>query len=127
MRLKSYVIWIALATLLAFASFMAIILFFSPEHANPAILTLFFLSLFLSLCGIFSLGALFFQRRRKRDSEIMALMGVSFREGTLLSGLLIGLLLMQFYGIFYWWLALIFLIIVIAIEMAFVGQENKHV
>jgi predicted MFS family arabinose efflux permease len=126
MRLKSYVIWIILATILAFASFVAIIWFFSPEHSSPAILTLFFLSLFLSLCGLFSLIALYF-RKRRQNTEIMALMGISFREGTLLSGLLIGMLLMQYYNIFYWWLALIFLIIVIAIEMAFASQENKHV
>ncbi len=125
MKTKTYLWLIALASLLALASFLAILWFFSPENASAAILILLFLSLFLALCGIFSLLALYF-RRRSRDKLIEDLLGISFREGTLLSLLLVGFLLMRYFSIFYWWLALIFLIIVVAIEAVFLSQNIKN-
>lgn len=124
MSLKSYVWLMGLASILALASFGGILWFFSPQNAGGAILLLLFLSLFLALCGLFSLLALYLRRRHRHLQELENFLGTSLREGTLLSGLLVGFLLMQHFGIFYWWLALIFLIIVVAIEMVFIAQEK---
>lgn len=126
MNLKAYFWLIGFASALALCSFFALLWFFSPQNANAPILILLFISLFLALCGIFSLAALYFRRRRNRDQIIEDLLGVSFREGSLLSGLLVGFLLMQFFNIFYWWLALIFLIIVVAIEAVFLAQNIRN-
>jgi FtsH-binding integral membrane protein len=122
MRTKTYLWLTGLASLLALASFLAIIWFFSPQNASAAILILLFLSLFLALCGFFSLSALYFRRRKYWEEPLLHL-GISFREGSLLSGLLVGFLLMRYFSIFSWWLALIFLIVVVAIELAFLKRE----
>ncbi len=126
MKIGSYIWLIGLTSALALCSFFSLLWFSSPENANLPIFILLAMSLFLGLCGLFSLLALYFQCRRNRDALIDDLLGVSFREGTLLSLLLIGFLLMQFYSIFYWWLALIFLIIVMAIEAVFLAQNVKN-
>ena len=126
MTLKSYVWGIGLASLVALISFLAILWFSSPEGGSVAVLILLFLSLFLALCGFFSLVSFYFRRRRAKGQEELLLnfLGISFREGTLLSLLLIGFLLMKIFDTFYWWTALIFLIIVVAIELAFLYQEK---
>lgn len=125
MTVKSYLWGIGLASFLAFISFLSILWFISPEGANAGILILLFLSLFLALCGLFGLLGFFIRRRRSADDLVTSLLTVSFREGTLLSLLLVGFLIMNAYQVFYWWTALIFLIITVAIEMAFLYQEKE--
>lgn len=121
---KSYLWGMGLASTLAFISFAAILYFVSPGGGGSGVLILLFLSLFLALCGFFGfLG--FWIRRRRRNALAESLLTISFREGTLLSLLLVGFLIMKVYGIFHWWTALILLIITVAIEMAFLRQERE--
>jgi len=124
MTLKIYLWFTGLASILALVSFFVILSFFSPENASGAILVLFFLSLFMALCGFFSLIGFYFRQRKKRDLPPVYFLGVSFREGTLLSMLLVGFLAMKYFQVFYWWSALIFLIIVVAIELSFLSKEE---
>jgi archaellum biogenesis protein FlaJ (TadC family) len=125
MTLKIHLWLTGLASILALVSFVAIMAFFTPQNASIVILILLFFSLFLSLCGLFSLIALYLRRRKNKLQEFEHLVSISFREGTLLSLLLVGFLLMRIFNVFYWWIALIFLIIVVAIEAVFISQENK--
>jgi len=122
---KFYLWGMGLASFLAFISFVSILFFVSPESGSAGILILLFLSLFLALCGFFGLLGFFIRRRRPYSALATSLLTTSFREGTLLSLLLVGFLIMKVYQIFYWWTALIFLILMIAIEMAFLYQEKE--
>jgi len=124
MSLKLYLWLTGLASFLALVSFLAILWFFSPENASGIILILFFLSLFMALCGFFSLIGFYFRHRKHRNKLPNYFLGISFRQGTLLSALLVGYLTMKYFGVFTWWTALIFLIIVVAIEMAFLYREE---
>lgn len=123
MTLKPYLWLTGLASLLALFSFLAILWFFSPQNAGGAVLTLLFLSLFLTLCGCFGLAGFYFRQRRQKMRPAIYFLGISFREGTLLSLLMVGFLAMKFFQVFYWWTALIFLIVIMAIEMAFLSKE----
>ncbi len=125
MTLKSYLWGIGLASFLALVSFGAILWFVSPSGSNPGILLLLFLSLFLALCGFFGLLGFYLRRRKFKEGAVVNLLTISFREGTLLGLLLVGFLVMRAYDVFYWWTALIFLIIVVGIEMAFLYQEKE--
>lgn len=125
MTLKTYLWLIGLASLVALGCFLGILWCFSPQNANPAILILLFLSLFLAMCGFFSLLGLYWRRLRNKTKSAEHFLGTSFREGTLLSLLLIGFLLMQLGGVLYWWTSLIFLIIVVAIEIAFLQEGGE--
>lgn len=125
MSLKLYLWLVGLASFLALVSFLAILWFFSPENIGGLILVLFFLSFFMALCGFFGLLAFYFRHRRHKDKPSIYFLGISFREGTLLSILLVGFLAMLFFQIFYWWTALIFLIIIVAIETTFLYNERE--
>jgi len=124
MTLKLYLWGIGLASLVALGSFLAIIWFFAPENANTAVLSLLFFSLFLALCGFFSLLGFYVRRKRLKEEIPIYHLGVSFREGTLLSILVVSFLIMRSWNFFYWWGALVFLIIIIAIEAAFLWKEK---
>ena len=125
MTLKSYLWGIGLASLLALISFSMILWFVSPSGGSTGILILLFLSLFLALCGIFGLLGFYWRQRRDSSALAQSLLTTSFREGTLLSLLLVGFLIMNACQVFYWWTALIFLIITGAIEIAFLYQEKE--
>lgn len=125
MTLKTYLWGIGLASFIALVSFLTILWFVSPEGNSAAILALLFLSLFLSLCGFFGLIGLGCRRLKFKGKPLDIFLGVSFREGTLLSLLLVGFLVMQAFGVFYWWSSLFFLIIILAIEMAFLYRDKE--
>jgi len=126
MTLKAYLWGIGLASFIALVSFLTILWFVSPENNSAIILCLLFFSLFLSLCGFFGLVGLGWRRLKLKGKSLDIFLGVSFREGTLLSLLLVGFLIMQAFGVFYWWSSLIFLIIILAIEMAFLYQDKEQ-
>jgi O-antigen/teichoic acid export membrane protein len=116
-------LWLmGLASFLALVSLAAILWFFSPQNAGWPILILLFLSLFLALCGFFSLIG-FWLRRRKNGQEQEVLV-IALREGVLLSGLLVSFMVLKALNIFWWWSALIFLVIVVAIEIAFLSKQD---
>jgi len=123
MSIKSYLWPVLAASFLALSSFVAIIWFFSPENAGWAVKSLMFMSLFLGLWGVFSLiGFGIYGRKRTRSAE--ELLAISFREGFFLSLLLVGFLLMRATNVFYWWSALIFLIVIVAIEVVILGKAE---
>lgn len=125
MSLRAYLWGVGLASFLALISFSAILWFVSPEGGNAGILLLLFLTLFLALFGIFGLVGFYWRWRKDREALTESLLTTSFREGALLGLIFVGFLAMKFFSIFYWWLALIFLIITGAIEMAFLYQEKE--
>lgn len=124
MDIKGYLWGIGLASVMALVSFLAILWFFTPQNADAIILSLLFLSLFMALCGFFCLLGFYLRKRKNKERPAEHYFGISFREGALLSLLLVGFLLMRLVHVFYWWTALIFLIIIVAIEMAFLYQEE---
>jgi hypothetical protein len=125
MNLKAYFWGIGLASMVALVSFLSILWFVSPEGKSGMILFLLFLSLFLSLCGFFGLLGVGWRKLRFRHRPAVDFLRVSFRESTLLSLLFVGFLMMQAFGVFYWWSSLIFIIIISAIEVAYLYKDKE--
>jgi len=125
MTLKTYLWGIGLASFIALVSFLTILWFVSPEGNNAIVLFLLFLSLFLGLCGFFGLAGLALRRLKFRHRPLVSFLKISFREGFLLSFLLVGFLIMQTLGFFYWWSSLIFFIIVLAVETVYLYQDKE--
>jgi len=121
MSLKIYLWLMGLASFLALVSLAAILWFFSPQNAGWPILILLFLSLFLALCGFFSLIGFWLRRKNGQAPELL---GIALREGALLSGLLVSFMVLKAMKIFWWWSALIFLVIIVAIEIAFLSKQD---
>jgi len=116
MTFKLYLAGIIFTTVLALASFFLIIGFFSPEAADAFVLGLLFFSLFIGLAGLFSLFGFLGRVKKYRSHSHSGFLGISFRQGTLLSLLLAGSLFLRTYRIFWWESSLVLLVLVLAAE-----------
>ena len=115
---KKYLIPLVIGSLLAVTGFVFVLLYIDPYTATPLAHFFFYLTLFLSTIGIFSLGSLVF--RQKFFPGIYAeLFRISIRQGILIAILITGLILLQSQNILHWWVGLTLTLLLIAIESFF--------
>lgn len=83
---------------------------------------LFYATLFLALSGIFILFLTWIRRKISRQ-EVFSYLGMSFRQGVLLSFLAIALLALQSFGFLIWWSGLLALSAVLLAELYFLSRN----
>lgn len=118
MKLPVYLAGLVFSVLLAGGCLTAILLYLDPNSSNILVFILLYLSLLISLAGIFTLMGFFIRRisRRRKSSLPIKLavnnLEISFRQGTLLSVIFVIALILQSQRILAWWyiLILVFLI-----------------
>jgi hypothetical protein len=105
MNLSVYLTGLILASLVAGACLTAILIYFNPDSSGFLIFTLFYLSLFIGSTAIFTLIGLLIRRIPKRRSASQAVrqLEISFRQGLLLSMILIVALILQSQRVLAWW------------------------
>ncbi|MEA2113688.1 MAG: hypothetical protein U9P63_03485 [Patescibacteria group bacterium] len=109
MKLSVYLSGLIIAVLLASACLAAILIYLSPDMANPSVFILFYLSLFIAATGIFTLIGLFIRWISDRRGFSLSVnrafrqLGISFRQGLLLTVILISALVLQSKDILTWW------------------------
>ena len=103
MTLKSYLWGMRLGTLLALAAWGLSVFYTDPEKGGAPIKFIFYFTLFLFLSGVFVLMLSFFRRKMGKDGTVLSDLGMSFREGMLLSLLVIILLVLQSFRFLVWW------------------------
>jgi hypothetical protein len=111
MNLSIYLTGLVLTTFLAGACLGAILIYFNPNMSNLLVYILFYLSLFISSAGFFTLfglaGRWFSQKKilRSRSSTSRAAhqLETSFRQGLLLAVILTGVLILQSQRSLTWW------------------------
>jgi hypothetical protein len=118
MNLPVYLAGLVLATLLASACLVAILIYFPPSSADLLIFTLFYLSLFISATGVFCIFGLLIRRISRKGrtplsiNQAMRQFGISFRQGMFLAIILLAALILQSQGILIWWYLLILIILI---------------
>ncbi|OGZ35603.1 MAG: hypothetical protein A3A94_02155 [Candidatus Portnoybacteria bacterium RIFCSPLOWO2_01_FULL_43_11] len=103
MGMRIYVVGMALATLLAWASLAAILIYLEPSNSNLPVLALFYLSLFIGFSGALFLIGFFIRRVSHRRGITIRQANVSFRQGILLAVILVGAMFLQSQKILAWW------------------------
>ena len=109
MNLSVLLAGLVLATLLAGACLAAILIYFDPIVSGSLIFVLFYLSLLITSTGIFTLIGLFIRRiSQKRKfpllpSRAIRQLEISFRQGLLLTIILLTVLILQSQRILVWW------------------------
>ncbi len=125
MSLRGYILLMFISTLACLFAFLAVIYFFDPFAGGFLALTLFYLSLFLTLIGVFSLVGLFLRMIFTRDTLVFKKVVISFRQGiwfALLINVSLYLLSIKLFS----WLSLIFLILALVIlEIFFMSYKSK--
>ena len=123
MTLKSYVWGIRLVTLLSLFAFAFVVKFVDPDATGVVGKLLFYCSLFFALSGIFNLFLLRLRRRNVDAENAFSNVGLSFRQGLLLSLFAIGLLILQSLRMLVWWDGLLLLAGIFLVEFYFVSRD----
>jgi hypothetical protein len=90
-------------TLLSLAAWVLAVYYTDPEKEGIVGELIFYFTLFLLLSGIFILMLSYLRRKLRKDGAVFSDLGISFREGMLLSLLSIILLILQSFRFLTWW------------------------
>lgn len=123
MTLRAYIWGMRLVTLLSLAAFVFVVRFVDPDSAGLAGKLLFYLSLFFVGSGIFNLVLLRLRKGSLNAETASASIGLSFRQGILLSLFTIGLLVLQSFRMLVWWDGLLLFGGIFLIELYLVSRN----
>jgi hypothetical protein len=122
MKLKSYIWGMRVIVLLSLLGAGAIA--YSIDPGSGAIgAAFFYLAIFFALAGFFNLFLLGMRRRLIGEGSAAENVGISFRQGILLSMAVIGILILQGNRLLVWWDALLVVAGVFLIEMYFLSRN----
>lgn len=122
MTLKSYLWGMRISTLLSFFAFCLVVCYTDPEKSGIPGKFIFFLTLFLLFSGVITIFLTWLRRTFGKEGVIFSELGMSFREGILLSLLLIVLLVLQSFRILVWWDGLLAVAAIFLIELYFLSK-----
>ena len=122
MHLLTYLVGLVLVSFLAGACLAAILIYFNPFSSGFDIFILFYLSLFIASTSVLTLIGWVVRRiSRKRifplpNKETVRRLEISFRQGMLLSIILVAVLILQSQKILNWWSLVIIVGIIVLSE-----------
>ncbi|EKD49353.1 MAG: hypothetical protein ACD_63C00173G0002 [uncultured bacterium] len=102
MSLKIYIIGMIVATLVCFGVFCFVLFFVDPDAGKLGVSALY-MTLFMTLVGIFTLFGYRIRVFASKGEELYAHMGMSLRQGILFSIAVVGILFLQSLRILNWW------------------------
>lgn len=127
MTLRNYLTSVGIATLATWVLVSVIVLSVNPFAAQPAVLAVFYLTLFLALSGTFALiGFVLRLGLLRRDRLVSFQVFVSFRQAVLLAALSILLLFLRSVGRLNWVSLTLSLIGLTALEFLFISVGLKR-
>lgn len=122
MTLRNYIAGMSLSTLLSLAAWVLIIFYIDPITTGAFGFTLFYLSLFFGLVGLFSLAGFALRKKFSRNVVAFVHVGPAFRQGILLSVILVACLALQSFRVLNWWTGGLFVASVILLEFYFMSR-----
>lgn len=124
MTLKKYLSLMSIATLISLAVLALIVFYLNPQESGWWGLSLFYISLFLTLVGIFSLLG-FILRVWLTSEPVYRQVGVAFRQAIWFAILVVFCLILQSHNWLSWWVAILAALFLSAIETLFLSFGKK--
>lgn len=124
MTLRNYLIGMLAGTLLCWLSFIMVIYSINPEQSGAIGLICFYISLFLSLIGTFSLLGFFLRSLLEKHEITYRQLNISFRQGIFFSLLTVISLFMQANKILTWWNTILLIFLLTLLEFFFVAKRK---
>ncbi len=93
----------ALGTAVAWGAFWTVLHYLDPEQVGAAGLLFFYVSIFLSITGTLTLVGFGWRYWRHPDEVLFRQVAISFRQGSLLGVLVVGVLFLQANALATWW------------------------
>jgi hypothetical protein len=117
----------AISTIVAWLSWSLIVLNVNPEETGLWGFVLFYFTLITGLIGTLSLiGILYRVMLRQRKEVLSREVKISFRHAVLLSFVAVSALALSAYGILHWWILLVLIVIVSAVEYVFLMVQQAR-
>jgi len=116
MTLKRYLNLMLICTLACWGVWVLSIFLISPQSAGTLGFILFYFSLWLAILGTASIVG-FVIRARLGKTPIFAQVGIAFRQGVWLAGIVVFLLLLQGFHLLRWWNLALFILLIGIIEL----------
>jgi len=124
MTLKSYLWGIRLSVIITLAALILVLRQIDPEKSGIIGQLFFYVSVFLFSAALLVLFFTWLRRKFSRDDEdVFAYLGMSFRQGVLMSLLIVGLLILQQYRVLVWWDGLLSAAGIFLIELYFLTRK----
>lgn len=125
MSLFKYVILMTLSTIICITAFIMVLLFINPETSGFIGYLCFYISLFFSLLGSFSLVLLIIRLFIKKQELPYKHLGISLRQSLWFSILIVVTLILLGTNMFTWWTAGLLLSALFLLEGFFLIQSIK--
>ena len=125
MTLKKYLFLMTLATLLCWSAFVLVLIFVNPYQTGWLGHLFFYLSLFLSLVGVFSIIGFLVRYLVARNDFAYNQVKIAFRQALMFALLLVAILILQAFRLLVWWNMLLLILLLAGIEYFFVVAESK--
>lgn len=113
---RTYLIPICLGTLLSIGSFLSVLYFVDPTTSGLLGHIFFFITLFLSLYGIFTVFGITL-RKKFSPGMFTEQLRNSSRQAILIALLITSLILLQLFNLFFWWVGLTIILFIIVLEI----------
>lgn len=123
MTFKSFSWGMLFLTLIFLGSFWIILVYTDPEASGLSGQVRFYGALFLFLGSLFSLLLAWLRKKFLGSDAMMSNVGLSIRQGILLSLLFVGLLILQSFRILVWWDGLLVVAGIFLIELYFLSRN----
>lgn len=124
MTLRKYLIILTTCTFLCWATWFAVLYYTNPNGTGWGGFVFFYLSLFVSLVGTFSLVGFAFRTMMNKEEILYKKIDISSRQSIILSLLVIVTLILQSQRFLTWWNFIILIALVSLIETFFVSYRK---
>lgn len=95
----------------------------NPFQAPFWVIGLFYLMMFLFLTGVFAISGFYFKVWMSRREIIFAHLVPTLRQGAIFSFILVGLLFLEQIKVLNWWIALLFIVSILMLELFFRSKK----
>jgi len=114
-----------MATVLCWGGWLLVLFFVNPYEAGWLVFLFFYASLFLGLCGLFSIIGFVVRFIFIKNEFAYQQVKRAWRQGLILAGALTTALFLQSQALLVWWNLLLLVLLVGGIEYFFVVEEHK--
>ncbi|MEK7539941.1 MAG: hypothetical protein AAB558_01705 [Patescibacteria group bacterium] len=122
MSLPRFLFFTAVGTLVCILAWLFVLFFIDPTQGGAIGPTLFFISLYLSVFGIFLLIGFFIRLIIHKQEPPFHHVAISLRQSFWLATLLVLSLILQWNGLFEWWIGVLLVIGFSVLEAFFLSR-----
>lgn len=129
MSLPRFLIFTALGTLVCWIAWVCVVFFIDPTQGGSIGPSLFFLSLYLAVFGLFLLVGFFLRLAIHKHEPPFHHVGISLRQSFWLATLLVLSLVLQWNALFEWWIGVLLVVGFSVLEAFFLSRaidQRKH-